>query len=187
MALARRRQIATFGQAAPWRSAGDTTLARIANGRTVVMRATFPLGILKNGIPAQLLVTRLDAATETKPWHTTRIWNAPADASIPGRSLFALIDDSGLVDGERVLVSAPVGASLSGVSIPFDAVVISEGAAWFYRALPDGAYERLPLDTTKTLPGGYFVKDGVHAGDKVVTGGTGLLLARETGGSSGEE
>ena len=155
LALARRREAATFGQKAPWRSGGTAMLAKLANGGTVLLRATFPLGALKADIPATMRATRLDASADGMGWSATRIWSAPADTTIPGRSLFALIDGSDLAEGERLLVSAPIGTVENGVLIPSDAIVISEGGAWFYRATADSRYTRLRADFTSQAAGAF--------------------------------
>jgi multidrug efflux pump subunit AcrA (membrane-fusion protein) len=72
-----------------------------------------------------------------------------------------------------------VGAAQPGVSVPANALVYGENEAWVYlRDKPDH-FTRVPVDTAKATPDGYFVSGGLHAGDPVVTGGAGLLMARE--------
>jgi hypothetical protein len=62
--------------------------------------------------------------------------------------------------------------------------VISDSKYWCYVERKPGVFVRTELDTSVPLAEGYFVKDGIAAGDKVVTTSAGLLLARETNPST---
>jgi hypothetical protein len=114
-----------------------------------------------------------------------KVWNAPADASVPGRSFFALLKGSDAGEGERLLVWAPIGESVAGVVVPAAAAVMSEGKYWCFIEKKPGTFQRSEIDTARPVPEGYFVTEGVAAGDKVVTAAAGQLLARES--NSGAE
>jgi hypothetical protein len=79
-----------------------------------------------------------------------------------------------------------VGAAQDGVSVPAGALVYGENEAWVYRSDKPGHFLRVPVDTGKAVPDGYFLpgSSGVHAGDAVVVGGAGLLMARQLNPSS---
>jgi len=47
-----------------------------------------------------------------------------------------------------------------------------------------GTFSRVEIDTSKVTVDGYFVTEGVSAGDKIVTAAAGQLLAKETGSSA---
>ena len=177
--LARRKSDAAFGAGAPWHDTarGAAIRARLASGTTVLVRVTFPLGALGGATPAALLISRMGA--DKKTWTAHSVWEAPADPSLPGRGFYALLDGSDLAQNEHVSAAVPVGAGQSGVSVPANALVYGENEAWVYlRDKPDH-FTRVPVDTAKATPDGYFVSGGLHAGDPVVTGGAGLLMARE--------
>ena len=87
-------------------------------------------------------------------------------------------DDAG--EGERILVWAPTGAAQSGVMVPAEAAVISDGKYWCYLEEKPGSYVRTQLDTGKPFENGYFVTTGLKAGDKVVVHGQAQLLAQES-------
>jgi hypothetical protein len=63
-------------------------------------------------------------------------------------------------------------------------VIQSNSANWCYLEKPAGIFVRTAIDTSRPVAAGYFVTAGVVAGDIVVTGGAGLLLARETNPST---
>jgi hypothetical protein len=184
--LADRKEVATFGQNAPWRGAtrDAAILADLSSGRSVLVQATFPLGVNFNGPPSQFTITRLSAEPTQASWTATKIWEGPADPTIPGRSFFALADGSALAQGEHVLIYAPTGPSVSGVEIPTDAVVLNEDRSWCYVLIAPNTFRRVPIDLNQQLSDGYFVSTGVEANQPVVVKGAGLLLARELGAAT---
>lgn len=177
LALAQRRLSAVIGAGPPGGLAAGPVLQDLAGGTVKLLRATFPLGAPLPATPASLRVARLDAATG---WTVHPVWSAPADVTVPGRSFFALLKDSDAGEGERLLVWAPgTGPVQQGVTVPASAVVISDGRYWCYVEVKPGVYVRREVSTDRPVGGGYFVTEAVAAGDRVVSAGAGLLLARE--------
>ncbi|HTW35966.1 MAG TPA: hypothetical protein VMD53_15205 [Rhizomicrobium sp.] len=183
MVLADRREAALFGQNAPWRGPprNEALIDNLASGKSTLIQATFPLGIAFASPPRLFSVARLDPQPGQTSWSSQTIWEGPADPAIPGRNFFAFVDHSDLALGEHVLVYAPVGAPVSGVKIPMDAVVLSEGKPWCYVEVSGQHFSRVPIDLRLELPDGYFVPQGIAPDQPVVVKGTGLLLAREFG------
>jgi hypothetical protein len=190
--LAERRLSTVIGAGAPGQIApadgvtpGDGMLADLASGKLKLLRASFPLGALQGPPPASLRTARLDAAApgdgqSPGGWVSHPVWNAPADASVPGRSFFAVLKGSDVGEGERLLVWAPgKGPAQRGIAVPAAALVISGGSYWCYVEEKPGVYVRREVATDKPVGNGYLVTQGVAAGDKVVTTAAGLLLARE--------
>jgi hypothetical protein len=179
--LAQRNEFVQFGQQAPWlRAHPDKSVLRdLTSGSTALVKATFPLDVLGNARPTQMSIAHLSAQQDQPGWTTTQMWAAPADATIPGRSYFALIHGSDLQPGEHALVSSPVGATVAGVRIPSNALVFSESKAWCYLQVAPGGFQRVQIDLSRPLSGGYFM--AIKPGTFVVVNGTGLLLARELG------
>jgi hypothetical protein len=181
LVLARRKLSAMFGLSQPWKDDERSKLLEsVANGTIKVVRATFPLGTLTGATPRTLQISRPDAGSGAERWKTDTVWVAPADATIPGRSLFALLRNDDVGEGERVDVWAAVDKTQTGALVPESAVVISEGKYWCYIEKQPGVFTRTAIDTSRLVQGGYFVTDGVAADETVVTAGAGLLLARET-------
>ena len=183
LALADRKEIGTFGMHAPWRGPprDDTILTALTNGTSQIVEASFPLGVAFDALPSALAITRLDTQPGQKSWISRRVWEAPADPTIPGRSFFALVDRSQLAQGEHVLVYAAIGAPVRGVRIPSDAVILSEDRPWCYVAVSPRHFQRVQVDLKLQVVGGYFVVTEIAPGQPVVIKGTGLLLSRELG------
>lgn len=187
--LAQQKLTAFLGQHGPWTGAsGSDVLHELATGQVKLVRATFPSGSLGAGVPSRLRVARLTADGNGQNWMSGTVWEAPADASVPGRSFFALLNGGDVSEGERVQVWAGSGGTgQDGVLIPAAAVVLSNDAYWCFVEKPAGTFVRKAVDTTRPLDDGYFVNEGIVAGDAIVVTAAGLLLARELNPSSEAE
>ncbi len=179
--FSQQRLSATYGQNAPWKASyHNPTLASLARGTTQLVRATFPLGALGPSIPAGLRLTHIGPSQSTRSIVTLVVWSAPADSSIPGKSLFAILKGGDANEGERLIAHAAVGAAESGVVVPYAAVVISAGTYWCYIVQQPGVFVRTAVDPGIPTDEGYFVRQGIAVGAEVVTTSAGQLLARET-------
>jgi hypothetical protein len=189
--LAEAKSSAILGQRPPWAGHDDSkVLAELAEGRTKLLRVTFPLGALTGTAPNSLRVSRLDAATVGERWTARAVWDAPSDSGIPGRSFFALLQHTDAGEGERLLIWATGDKSEpaeSGILVPPAAVVVSDGKFWCYIERQPGVFTRAPLDISRPMADGYFVKDAIKPGDPIVTSAAGLLLSRQTNPSSEAE
>jgi hypothetical protein len=184
LTLTSRRLSSTLGMNPPWKSSDhDPLLQELAAGTVKLLRVTFPIGALGDAKPASLHAAHIGS----KPgagWTTTVLWDAPADATVPGRSFFALLKGSDAGEGERLQVWAPVGAATSGVNVPASAVVMTDGKYWCYIERKPGTFERVEINAARPIADGYFVTEGVGAGDKLVITAAGQLLAEESGSGS---
>jgi hypothetical protein len=115
------------------------------------------------------------------------VWSAPADATIPGTSFFAILQGRDASEGERLIAHAAVGATENGVVVPYSAAVISGGKYWCYLEEKPGHFVRTEIDPNMATDEGYFVKQGLEPGAQVVTTSAGQLLARETNLSTGAD
>ena len=188
LALAKRKESVAYGRGAPWKTPAERRkiFDSLAKGEKTLVRVTFASDGMPVDPPGSISVRRLvnrQAQVEIK---SEMVWDAPADASMPGRSLFVLMPGGALAEGERLLAFADSGARLSGVLIPETAIVMSDGKIWCYVAETNGSFGRRPVDTTRALPGGYFAGDGFRVGEAVVTQGQSLLLAYEMNPEAGE-
>jgi len=187
LVLAERRLSATYGRNAPWKgNYSSPELAALASGESKLTRVTFPLGALGSAVPAKLRLAHLGESQSGTSFGSDSVWSAPADASVPGKSFFALVKGSDASEGERLLARAPLGAAAAGVVIPFAAVVISGDKYWCYIEEKPGVFARTEIDAGIPTDEGYFVRDGIAAGAKVVTTSAGQLLARELGASAAD-
>jgi hypothetical protein len=185
LALAEHRLSSVLGVGPPGGAlAGGATLQDLASGKIKLVRATFALGALQGAPPASLRSARLDAASTGAPgsagWTLRTVWNAPADANLPGRSFFALLKDGDASEGERLLVWAPgKGPAVRGVTIPASTLVISGGRYWCYVEQKPGVYARREVATDRPIGDAFVVTQNIAVGDKIVTAAAALLLARE--------
>ena len=178
--LAHRRLSSAYGQNPPWKNTdGSRELTALASGASKLVRITFPLGSLQDTDPRELRFAHLAGSAAGRTWKSTAVWSAPADASVPGKSYFALLRGGEFGEGERVLAWAPQGEPEDGVTIPAGAAVITNGRYWYYVEEKPGRFVRTALDTSNTVDDGYFVKSAASPGDKVVTTSAGQLLARD--------
>jgi hypothetical protein len=182
--LAKQRLSSTYGQNPAW-AKDKSLLLGLANGSIQLVRVTFPLGAVQGDPPKSLRAARIGTAPGAKGWKLTSPWSAPADATVPGRSFFALMRAKDAGEGERILVWAPIGAPQSGELVPAETAVISDGKYWCYVEEKPGTYVRTQIDTSKPFEDGYFVTTGIQPGDKVVVKGAAQLLAQES--NSGPE
>ncbi len=190
LALAERRLSSVIG-AGPFAAEGSA-LQDLASGKVKLLHATFPLGALPGATPASLRAAHLESgsagAARKSGWSLHPVWTAPADASLPGRSFFALLQGSDAGEGERLLVWAPGSGSMQrGVAVPAAALVISEGRYWCYVETKPGVFERREVATDRPTDAGYVITQGVVAGEHLVTAAAGLLLARELNPDTGAD
>ena len=186
--LAERRLSATYGQNSPWKeNYNSPLLASLARGETKLARVTFPFSALGSAVPTKLRLTHIGETQGSKSIDTLAVWSAPADATIPGRSFFAILKGGDASEGERLIAHAAVGAAENGVVVPYSAAVISGGKYWCYVEEKPGLFVRTEIDPNMATDEGYFVKQGLEPGAQVVTTSAGQLLARETNPSTGAD
>jgi len=186
--LAEAKASATLGQHPPWSGHDDSQLpTELAQGRSKLLRVTFPLGTLRGPVPSSLRVSRLDSRLAGERWTARAVWDAPADSGLPGRSVFAILQHSDAAEGERLLVwsmgDAAAGTE-AGVLVPPPALVMSDGQYWCYVERQPGVFARVLLDIGRPMADGYFLAGSIKPGDAIVTSGAGLLLARQTNPSA---
>jgi hypothetical protein len=176
LALAQRKTEAAFGLHSPWRDGASrqAVMRRLAAGEAVLVRVTFPA--TGGATPKQLEINRMGA--DAKSWTARTVWDAPADAAVPGRSFYALVEGSDLAQNERVTAAIPTGQAQAGAKIPAKALVFGESESWVYTQTGANTFLRTRVDISRPTGDGYFV-NSVKPGDKVVVDGAGLLLARE--------
>jgi hypothetical protein len=188
LALAQQKLSVALGESSAWQGAeAEARLNELASGRVKLVRVTFPLGALRGAVPRTLRLARLDPNSPTDSWTTSKVWDAPADANVPGHSFFALLKAGNIGEGEHLQVWAPSGTPLNGVLVPESAVIVSDGKYWCYIQVQTGKFVRKLIDTSRPMSDGYFVTDNIAADDSIVISSAGLLLARETNSSSEAE
>ncbi len=183
LTLTREKLSSTWGMQPPWKNnIADSRVQSLAHGNLQLVRVTFPLGTLRD-TPDELHGGRIGIAQAEATSRLRPVWSAPADASVPGRSFFALLPEGAVAEGERLQVWAPTGAPTPGVLIPAAAIVLNAGKYWCYIETAPGHFTRAEIDTSRPVSGGNVVTAEVKAGDKIAMTGVGHLLAKEAGAS----
>lgn len=183
--LARQKLSSAFGLNPPWKNPDNSAdLRSLASGESKLIHVTFPLGLLGDTDPNNVRLTRIDGS---RSWPSTVVWRAPADATVPGRSYFAILKNADLGEGDHLLAWTPVGEKHNGVLVPAAAAVISNGKFYCYVEVKPGTFVRTELDPGHPTGEGYFVQEGISAGAPIVTHAAGQLLARETNPSKEPE
>jgi hypothetical protein len=110
------------------------------------------------------------------------------DPQIQGQGIVLQVktNESHFLVGEAVtgFLKTP-GDTLSGVIVPRSAVVRANGAAWVYAQTADEQFTRKEIALDHPVEGGWFVTEGVAAGDKLVVAGAQTLLSEELKGAFG--
>jgi hypothetical protein len=86
---------------------------------------------------------------------------------------------AGIVPGLNLAVSLPSGPRQTGVVIPYDAIVWTQGSAWCYTEPSPGKFTRIVVPTDNPSPAGWFVSHGIPPGTQVVTTGAQTLYSEE--------
>jgi hypothetical protein len=178
--LSKRKLSSMLGQDFPWKNQIDGPQMRaLASGDAKLARVSFSLGATGDVTPTSLRLAPINASQGGKSIEARSVWSAPADPTVPGRSYFAYLKSGNFGEGERLLAWVPIGTAESGVLVPASAAIINGGKYWCYVEEKPGQFVRNELDPSMAIADGYFVKEGIEAGAKIVTVSAGQLLARE--------
>jgi len=183
LTIARAEATLSFGTDAPWLDPRrrEPLLSALSAGTTVVVGAVFPSG-LGEATPSAIELHRLGGTAEPQTFRAAQVWPGPADPSVPGTALFALLAEAPLpVPGERLVARLATGLPVQGVVVPQSALVLAGGEAWCYVRSGD-TFERALMDLGRPTATGYFQASRFAVGQEIVIAGAGLLLAHETGG-----
>lgn len=164
------------GVVAEWVASGAPALGRVLNQRDVLLEVTIPAGRKSLRPPSvRLEIPAGNSVTANLVSAFPRV-----DPRIQGVSLLYLSPARpGLVPGVNPVARFAVGRLKSGVVVPESAVVWWQGNAWAYQQTKPGHYVRRQVETGTPVRSGYFVTDGLAAGDKVVVEGAQMVLSTE--------
>lgn len=107
---------------------------------------------------------------------------AAADPQVQGAGFLFLLTNAPAMLTPGLAVTGFLqlpGEPLPGVVVPDDAVVRSDDRAWIYVQTGDTTFARREVSLGHPAVGGWFVTNGVAAGDKVVVVGAQTLLSEE--------
>ncbi len=113
---------------------------------------------------------------------------ATVDPQTQGQGFLGLVKGGALIPGAALsgwLMLA--GSPEHGVIVPRAAIVRHEGEAFVYVQTDPELFLRQEIELARPTAQGWFVSEGLKAGDKVVTVGAQQLLSEELKGEGGEE
>jgi membrane fusion protein, multidrug efflux system len=146
---------------------------------------------MKSG-PVKVWALQQDARTEIAQGTVALIDNSvdPTTGTIRVKAIFPNEDDK-LWPGEFVNIRIQTGVLKNATTIPATAVLHGQDGLYAYVVNPDSKVEPRPLKTGYATEQFYVVKDGIKAGETVVTGGqyrltTGTLVAVNKDNGSGQ-
>ena len=171
---------AKFGDTlAQWAAdAQSKPLQRLLAHREVLLQVTAPLGTAGTDAP------RIEVAgTDNRRQGATFVARAQqADPSLAGTgAIYRTAATPATANGARLLAFVPRGdaAASAGVVVPPSAMVWFGGQPWaFVQSTPE-RFARVPVPVTAPMSSGYFVRQGIQPGARVVVSGAQLLLSEE--------
>lgn len=155
-------------------------LDRLADHKCVLARVNLPLGENLGVAPSNC-----DLSVEGSPvtYKASILSAAPmADPKSLGQGFLLRIDSAGseLVPGAAVMARLDLpGAPLTGVSIPYSALIHTGGKTWVYLAGGSNQFTRSEVEVDAPRDNGWFATNGVVAGGQVVVQGAAILLSEE--------
>ena len=177
---ATQRLVAMWGrEIASRKDLADVTRA-LALSEVALVRVDVPLAEHVSGLPQS---ARLSQSDSTDIVEASLIGPAPsADPQSQSRGFLFAIESNKLrwPPGTALIGSLSLpGETASGVTVPRSAVVRAGGLPWvFVQTAPD-AFTRRAVQTDHATAAGWFVSQGVKAGEKVVTASAQVLLSEE--------
>jgi hypothetical protein len=179
--LAARRIGLEWGASLERMSDGERSrlLTDIAAGHAALLRIDSP------GVAAAVkrAIVRLEKGGD--PIAVTIIGQAAAaDARLQTTGLLGLVRGaaaSTLPTGRLLQADLELGEAQPGLLLPASALLRTENSVWVYLKTGEDTFERRDVGAGRAVPDGWFIAEGVAAGDQVVTEGAASLLAAEQG------
>ncbi len=174
-----KRTALLAGASAHWGAAmagvlrgGGDPLPQLTAGEAILVGLSLPPGTGLADPPR-----RVEAKAAGVRFRLILIGPAPGMlGGYPGQSfIYRAAAQAGAPVGATVSAALPVGPRQNGVAVPRSAVVWRHGRAMVFRAEAGRRFERVAIATGSPTPSGYFVSDGLSAGDRVVVRGAALL------------
>ncbi len=180
LAAAEAQLVSGWGQAVADQPDVAAFVHSLTQRDSVLVRLDLPLGEALPASPtgARLLLSRTDAAVNARylgPAPTT-------DPQVQGEGFLVVATNrpARFSAGQALagFLELP-GAPRPGVIVPNDAVVRAENRAWVYTASGETNFTRREIALDDPVAGGWFVTNGVAAGERVVATGAQTLLSEE--------
>ena len=160
-----------------WVFEATSDFERLIQQKNILLQITLPPEIRISSAPQSILVRTGAGATAT----ANLVSPSPrTDPRIQGMSFFYVTpSQTGFPRGMNVRAYLPMGEKSQGVLIPDSAALLWQGKTWVYLQRGGEQFIRWEVPTKNPVKDGFFVQEGLKAGDKVVVKGAQLLLSKE--------
>jgi multidrug efflux system membrane fusion protein len=161
----------------------DKLLSSFATGKSALVRIDLPAG---EGVDLdQIKGARLVPLSQSTPIEAEYFGVVPnVDPQTQGRGLFFLVSDNKthLAPGAAVTAFIQLsGTPISGVIVPEEAIVRTEGAGWVYvMGAGSDKFTRTEISLEHPVEKGWFVSKNISTNSYVVTTGAQTILSQET-------
>lgn len=154
-------------------------LQNLIAGKEVLIQTTLPFDAVEPRENSSIMI-----APTAAPSHTIRAYyisRAPfSNVTIQGKTYFYRAVSTELRAGMQInAINATSNKSVSGVTVPNEAIVWYAGKPWVYRKTAKEQFSRLPINTDIEVENGWFYQGNLKEKDEVVTSGAQLLLSEE--------
>jgi hypothetical protein len=185
---ARLRLLSTWGRAIAERSDLPELMQSLSSLASALVQLDLPAGQAVSSLPTRARLLTL--ADESKAVPAELVGRAPnVDPQLQGKGFLFLLKTNSVQLAPGAAVSGFLefpGESQSGVELPRNAMVRVNGATWVYLQTGDQSFERREVKLDSPLSQGWFVREGLKPGDKVVIVGAQELLSEEKKGEAAE-
>jgi hypothetical protein len=146
---------------------------------TALVRVDLPAGQALKSLPATARIINLSGSSVVAQFVSLA---TGVDPQTQGQGFIFAVkpNDARLQPGAAVTGYLKIpGELLTGIFIPRDAVVRTEGQGWVYVQSGEEAFTREEIVLNHPVDGGWFLTNGIAASDRVVVAGGQTLLSEE--------
>ena len=159
-----------------WLENDDPGLEQVLGHKVLLVEVTVPMGeslAHPSQVPLQMPGGRFSEASFVS-------FFSRADPRRQGVGfLYRISAQPGLSPGANLVARPAVDEMTSGVIIPSSAVVWAESKSWVYQQTAPGRFVRRQAQLSQPEGEGYFVRQGLSAGDLILVQGVDVVRAEE--------
>jgi hypothetical protein len=183
-----QRLLAAWGKGVAERAGQPAFVLALAAGEAALVQVNLPPGEILRTPPATARLAAL--ADDGAPVTADFVGPAPSvDPQMQGQGLLFFVKPGQprFAPGAAVSAFLPLpGEAQTGVSVPRNSVLRFNGATWVYLQDGDDKFVRTEVALERPLEDGWFVRENLQPGARVVVVGAQQLLSEELKGQIGE-
>jgi len=185
---ARLRLLSAWGRAIAERTDLPVLVQSLSSLTSALVQLDLPAGQPVSSMPIGARLLTL--ADESKSVAAELLGPAPSvDPQLQGKGFLFLLKTNSMQLAPGAAVAGFLefsGEGQSGAELPRNAIVRLNGATWVYLQNGEEAFERREVKLEAPLSEGWFIREGLKPGDKVVITGAQELLSEEKKGEAAE-